>query len=109
MIYNPNRHLTNGVLVTTPINTKSTPGPTCTLHKKPLTHPLRLMTINLFDQFISPHILGIPLITAALLTPSVLIKTCPRLTSNRTAAVQAWVVTVLIKQLFTPLSKPGHT
>nr|BCO16586.1 ATPase subunit 6 [Crossobamon orientalis] len=67
------------------------------------------MNLNLFDQFMSPQIMGIPLIIIALTTPALLIKTPSRLTPNRMAMLQTWFMMTFTKQLMLPLNKPGHT
>nr|YP_009388929.1 ATP synthase F0 subunit 6 [Cyrtopodion scabrum]BAX77915.1 ATPase subunit 6 [Cyrtopodion scabrum] len=67
------------------------------------------MTMNLFNQFMTPHMLGIPLILLALLMPPLLIQPKPRLTPNRTAMLQTWLMMMFTKQLMLPLNKPGHS
>nr|WAB69974.1 ATP synthase F0 subunit 6 [Tepuihyla edelcae] len=67
------------------------------------------MTLNLFSQFASPSLLGIPLIFVALVTPWLLFPTpCPRWLTNRLITIQAWFVKAFTKQIFTPLNTPGH-
>nr|YP_010976661.1 ATP synthase F0 subunit 6 [Tenuidactylus dadunensis]WNX96098.1 ATP synthase F0 subunit 6 [Tenuidactylus dadunensis] len=66
------------------------------------------MTMNLFDQFMSPQMLGIPLIIIALAAPTMLIYTKPRLVPNRTTMIQTWLMLTFTKQLMLPLNKPGH-
>nr|AVY52253.1 ATP synthase F0 subunit 6 [Cyrtodactylus peguensis]BBD20465.1 ATP synthase F0 subunit 6 [Cyrtodactylus peguensis] len=67
------------------------------------------MTMNLFDQFASPQVLTVPLIIIALVMPVALAYARPRLTMNRTAALQTWLMAMFTKQLMLPLNKPGHT
>nr|BCO16430.1 ATP synthase F0 subunit 6 [Cyrtodactylus louisiadensis] len=67
------------------------------------------MTMNLFEQFSSPKTLGVPLMTIALCMPIVLTYLRPRLSMNRTAAIQTWLMTQFTKHIMTPLNKPGHT
>nr|AGN71464.1 ATP synthase F0 subunit 6 [Pleurodema thaul] len=67
------------------------------------------MTLNLFSQFASPSLLGIPLIIVALLAPWLLLPTpCNRWVSNRIVTIQTWFVKTFAKQIFLPLNTPGH-
>uniref|UniRef100_F2YDV7 ATP synthase subunit a n=1 Tax=Subdoluseps bowringii TaxID=2571094 RepID=F2YDV7_9SAUR len=67
------------------------------------------MNLNFFDQFLSPQILGIPLILLAITLPSTLIFTkTARLIPNRLMATQSWFMFSFSKQLLMPLNKPGH-
>nr|AGN71146.1 ATP synthase F0 subunit 6 [Dendrobates auratus]ASV48048.1 ATP synthase F0 subunit 6 [Dendrobates auratus] len=67
------------------------------------------MTMNLFSQFASPTLLGIPLILIALLFPWLLFLTpSNRWLSNRLLSSQAWFTKTFSKQIFTPINPPGH-
>nr|AGN71235.1 ATP synthase F0 subunit 6 [Hyalinobatrachium fleischmanni] len=67
------------------------------------------MTLNLFSQFASPTLLGIPLILIAMLSPWLLFPTpCKRWLSNRLITIQSWFVKTFTKQIFSPLNTPGH-
>nr|AGN71477.1 ATP synthase F0 subunit 6 [Pristimantis thymelensis] len=67
------------------------------------------MILNLFDQFASPSILGIPLIALALFIPWMLFpSSCNRWLTNRYQAALLWFVNVFPKQIFTPLNDPAH-
>nr|YP_008144555.1 ATP synthase F0 subunit 6 [Oreoglanis macropterus]AFH37647.1 ATP synthase F0 subunit 6 [Oreoglanis macropterus] len=67
------------------------------------------MTLNLFDQFMSPTYLGIPLITIALTLPSILILTpTGRHQNNRLMSLQNWFIKTFTQQLLTPLNQGGH-
>nr|ASV48074.1 ATP synthase F0 subunit 6 [Dendrobates leucomelas] len=67
------------------------------------------MTLNLFNQFASPALLGIPLILIALLFPWLLFVTpSNRWLSNRLLSSQAWFTKTFSKQIFTPINSPGH-
>nr|YP_009758740.1 ATP synthase F0 subunit 6 [Anaxyrus americanus]QIN90655.1 ATP synthase F0 subunit 6 [Anaxyrus americanus] len=67
------------------------------------------MTMNLFSQFASPTLLGIPLILVAFLVPWLLFPTpCNRWTTNRLVTIQAWFVKTFTKQILLPLNTPGH-
>nr|ADI79580.1 ATP synthase F0 subunit 6 [Gekko gecko] len=68
------------------------------------------MTMNLFDQFLSPKVLGIPLSTIALIFPLLLFKLChsQRLIPNRTSTLQTWLLMKFTKHLMSPINKSGH-
>lgn len=67
------------------------------------------MALNLFDQFISPTYLGIPLITIALTLPWILVPTpTNRYQANRLVSLQNWFIKTFIYQLLIPLNKGGH-
>nr|UXG56743.1 ATP synthase F0 subunit 6 [Creteuchiloglanis kamengensis] len=67
------------------------------------------MTPNLFDQFMSPTYLGIPLIAIALTLPSILILTpTNRYQNNRLMSLQSWFIKTFTQQLLTPLNQGGH-
>nr|YP_009992305.1 ATP synthase F0 subunit 6 [Gekko subpalmatus]QNN90178.1 ATP synthase F0 subunit 6 [Gekko subpalmatus] len=67
------------------------------------------MTMNLFDQFSSPHVLGIPLIIIAMIMPTVIFFSPTRPITNRTITLQNWLTLKFTKQLMSPINKPGHT
>nr|YP_009251056.1 ATP synthase F0 subunit 6 [Microhyla butleri]AMZ00072.1 ATP synthase F0 subunit 6 [Microhyla butleri] len=67
------------------------------------------MILNLFSQFSSPTLLGIPLILIAMMVPWLLFPTpSDRWLPNRLIAVQSWFVKTFAKQIFLPLNTPGH-
>nr|AVP25714.1 ATP synthase subunit 6 [Scaphiophryne marmorata] len=67
------------------------------------------MILNLFSQFSSPSLLGVPLILIAMLVPWLLFPTpSDRWLPNRLIATQSWFVKTFTKQIFTPLNNPGH-
>nr|BAP90261.1 ATPase subunit 6 [Tropiocolotes tripolitanus] len=67
------------------------------------------MTMNLFDQFMAPCTLGLPLTMVALLTPTILIFPTPRFITSRTTTLQTTFLALFTKQLMLPLNKGGHT
>ncbi|YP_009170520.1 ATP synthase F0 subunit 6 (mitochondrion) [Gekko japonicus] len=67
------------------------------------------MTMNLFDQFSSPQMLGMPLIIIAMAMPTMIFFPPMRLITNRTSAMQNWLMLKFTKQLMSPLNKPGHS
>nr|AST23582.1 ATP synthase subunit 6 [Gobiosoma ginsburgi] len=67
------------------------------------------MTLNLFDQFISPVCLGIPLIVLALLLPWLLFPSpSSRWLNNRLVTLQGWFLNRFTSQVFTPINQAGH-
>lgn len=67
------------------------------------------MTPNLFDQFISPTYLGIPLIAVALTIPWIIVpSTTNRYLTNRLVSLQSWFIKTFTQQLMTPLNIGGH-
>uniref|UniRef100_F2YEM9 ATP synthase subunit a n=1 Tax=Brachymeles schadenbergi TaxID=979830 RepID=F2YEM9_9SAUR len=67
------------------------------------------MNLNFFDQFLSPQMMGIPLIMLAMILPAMLILTTTnRLAPNRLTTLQAWFILSFSKQLMMPLNKHGH-
>nr|AJW69434.1 ATP synthase subunit 6 [Tenualosa ilisha] len=67
------------------------------------------MTLSLFDQFLSPTLLGVPLIALAVALPWVLLPTVtPRWQNSRLLVLQEWFINRFTYQLLTPLSLGGH-
>nr|ADW93263.1 ATPase 6 [Brachymeles miriamae] len=67
------------------------------------------MNLNFFDQFMSPQMLGIPLIILAMVLPTTMVlTTTSRLITNRLTTIQLWLITNFTKQLMLPLNKQGH-
>nr|YP_010257267.1 ATP synthase F0 subunit 6 [Pterygoplichthys pardalis]AMD83848.1 ATPase subunit 6 [Pterygoplichthys pardalis]QVM19177.1 ATP synthase F0 subunit 6 [Pterygoplichthys pardalis] len=67
------------------------------------------MALNLFDQFMSPTFLGIPLIAIALTLPWILVPSpSKRWQDNRLITLQNWFVKSFTNQLLTPLNPGGH-
>nr|BBH36933.1 ATPase subunit 6 [Callogobius tanegasimae]BBH36946.1 ATPase subunit 6 [Callogobius tanegasimae] len=67
------------------------------------------MNLSFFDQFMSPTLMGIPLIALALLTPWLLFPIpTPRWLSNRLLALQNWFISQFTSQLFSPINVGGH-
>nr|YP_008144568.1 ATP synthase F0 subunit 6 [Glyptothorax trilineatus]YP_009711043.1 ATP synthase F0 subunit 6 [Glyptothorax annandalei]AFH37660.1 ATP synthase F0 subunit 6 [Glyptothorax trilineatus]QGI24256.1 ATP synthase F0 subunit 6 [Glyptothorax annandalei] len=67
------------------------------------------MALNLFDQFMSPTHLGIPLIAIALTLPWILIPTpTNRYQNNRLISLQSWFIKSFTHQLLMPLNQGGH-
>nr|ATU86828.1 ATPase subunit 6 [Lonchura grandis] len=67
------------------------------------------MNLNLFDQFSSPSLLGIPLILISMTFPALLLPSMDnRWITNRLSTLQLWFTNLITKQLMTPLNKKGH-
>nr|BBD49773.1 ATPase subunit 6 [Tactostoma macropus] len=67
------------------------------------------MTLSFFDQFLSPSLLGIPLIALALLLPWTLFPTpSARWLNNRLLSLQGQFMSRFTQQLLLPLSPGGH-
>lgn len=67
------------------------------------------MTLSFFDQFISPTLLGIPLIALALTLPWILLpQPSSRWINNRLLTLQSWFIRQFTQQIFLPVNIPGH-
>lgn len=67
------------------------------------------MILSFFDQFVSPTLLGVPLIALALSLPWILFpKPIPRWLNNRLITLQGWFINRFTQQIFQPLSLQGH-
>nr|ABA39060.1 ATP synthase F0 subunit 6 [Buteogallus schistaceus]ADA58086.1 ATP synthase F0 subunit 6 [Buteogallus schistaceus] len=67
------------------------------------------MNLSFFDQFTSPHLLGIPLILISMLFPTLLLPSpTNRWITNRLSTLQLWLTHLITKQLMLPLNKGGH-
>nr|BAI77240.1 ATPase subunit 6 [Lasiognathus sp. NMMBP 9030] len=67
------------------------------------------MAVNFFDQFMSPYLLGIPLMALALSLPLLFFPTpSSRWLNNRLLTLQNWFINRFTQQLLLPLSLNGH-
>nr|AAQ01440.1 ATPase subunit 6 [Myiarchus stolidus]AAQ01444.1 ATPase subunit 6 [Myiarchus sagrae] len=67
------------------------------------------MNLSFFDQFMSPSLLGIPLVLISLLFPTLLFPSPNnRWITNRISTLQLWFFHLITKQLMIPLNKKGH-
>nr|YP_009353561.1 ATP synthase F0 subunit 6 [Ichthyomyzon gagei]AQX92049.1 ATP synthase F0 subunit 6 [Ichthyomyzon gagei] len=67
------------------------------------------MTLDIFDQFISPTMLGLPLAWLAMLVPSLmLISQTPKFIKSRYHTLLSPVLTIITKQLFISMNPQGH-
>nr|YP_007375001.1 ATPase subunits 6 [Neoscopelus macrolepidotus]BAM74816.1 ATPase subunits 6 [Neoscopelus macrolepidotus] len=67
------------------------------------------MALNFFDQFMSPTLIGIPLIALALTLPWILYPTpSARWLNNRVLTLQSWFLNRFTQQLLLPINLGGH-
>nr|YP_009262177.1 ATP synthase F0 subunit 6 [Notoraja tobitukai]ANI86711.1 ATP synthase F0 subunit 6 [Notoraja tobitukai] len=67
------------------------------------------MILNFFDQFISPSLMGMPLIVLAIIMPAMLFQTpSNRWLNNRLITLQTWFINRFTYQLMQPLNIGGH-
>nr|AER10846.1 ATPase subunit 6 [Melanotaenia ogilbyi] len=67
------------------------------------------MTLGLFDQFLSPVFLGVPLIAIALSLPWVLYpQPTSRWVNNRLLTLQGYFINLFTQQIFQPINPKGH-
>nr|YP_002317290.1 ATP synthase F0 subunit 6 [Anguilla luzonensis]ACF71020.1 ATP synthase F0 subunit 6 [Anguilla luzonensis]BAG84149.1 ATPase subunits 6 [Anguilla luzonensis] len=67
------------------------------------------MMLSFFDQFMSPTLMGISLITLALALPWILFPTpTSRWLNNRILTLQGWFINRFTQQLLLPLNLGGH-
>nr|YP_009020435.1 ATP synthase F0 subunit 6 [Pastinachus ater]CDN85524.1 ATP synthase F0 subunit 6 [Pastinachus ater] len=67
------------------------------------------MSLNFFDQFLSPSLLGIPLIALAIMTPWLIFPApSKRWLNNRLLTLQSWSINRFTCQLMQPLNVGGH-
>nr|QLI52360.1 ATP synthase F0 subunit 6 [Leucoraja fullonica] len=67
------------------------------------------MILNFFDQFLSPSLMGMPLIALAIVMPAVIFQTpSNRWLNNRLITLQTWFINRFTHQLLQPLNLGGH-
>nr|QKV48659.1 ATP synthase F0 subunit 6 [Naemorhedus evansi] len=67
------------------------------------------MNENLFTSFVTPVMLGLPLVTFIVLFPSLLFPTSNRLINNRLISLQQWVLQLVSKQMMSIHNIKGQT
>nr|ACV95887.1 ATP synthase subunit 6 [Macrodon ancylodon] len=68
------------------------------------------MAVSLFDQFMSPTYMGIPLLTLALTLPWLLFPSpSARWLNNRLLTAQGWFINRFTQQILLPLNLRGHS
>nr|YP_009905842.1 ATP synthase F0 subunit 6 [Somniosus microcephalus]QLI52398.1 ATP synthase F0 subunit 6 [Somniosus microcephalus] len=67
------------------------------------------MNLSFFDQFLSPSLLGIPLIALAIMIPWLIFPTpTNRWLNNRLTTLQSWFINRFTYQLMQPMNLGGH-
>nr|QCS26527.1 ATP synthase F0 subunit 6 [Pachyhynobius shangchengensis] len=67
------------------------------------------MNLSFFDQFLSPSMMGIPLVMMAMLLPWLLLPTpTNKWLNNRLSTLQIWFSQAFAKQLMSPININGH-
>lgn len=67
------------------------------------------MNENLFASFITPTIIGLPIVILIIFLPSLLLKSSNRISTNRLIIFQQWVVKLIVKQIILIHSPKGRT
>lgn len=67
------------------------------------------MNENLFASFITPTIIGLPIVVLIVIFPSILFPSKTRLINNRLVAIQQWLIRLTTKQIMIIHSKKGQT
>lgn len=72
--------------------------------------PLRIkMNENLFSSFITPSVIGLPIVVTIIIFPSILFPSSERLISNRLHSFQHWLIKLIIKQIILIHTPKGRT
>nr|YP_009687832.1 ATP synthase F0 subunit 6 [Miniopterus fuliginosus]QDX17067.1 ATP synthase F0 subunit 6 [Miniopterus fuliginosus] len=67
------------------------------------------MNENLFASFITPTLMGLPIVVLIIMFPSILFPTTTRLINNRLVAIQQWLIHLTSKQMMSIHNKKGQT
>nr|YP_003331060.1 ATP synthase F0 subunit 6 [Vicugna vicugna]ABY71257.1 ATP synthase subunit 6 [Vicugna vicugna]ACJ45793.1 ATP synthase subunit 6 [Vicugna vicugna] len=67
------------------------------------------MNENLFASFITPTMMGLPIVTLVVMFPSMLFPTPARLINNRLISFQHWLIRLTSKQMMTIHNHKGQT
>nr|QXJ42660.1 ATP synthase F0 subunit 6 [Tylonycteris fulvida] len=67
------------------------------------------MNENLFASFITPTLMGLPIVLIIIMFPSILYPSTTRLISNRVIALQKWLIHLTTKQMMNIHNKTGQT
>lgn len=67
------------------------------------------MNENLFAPFLTPTLIGLPIITLIIIFPTILFPSSNRLTTNRLITIQRWFVLIASKQIIMIHNKKGQT
>nr|YP_008379013.1 ATP synthase subunit 6 [Hapalemur griseus]AGM47507.1 ATP synthase subunit 6 [Hapalemur griseus] len=67
------------------------------------------MNENLFASFITPTIVGIPIVILIIMAPSIIFPSPSRLINNRLTSLQQWLIQLILKQLMSMHNPKGQT
>nr|YP_009520005.1 ATP synthase F0 subunit 6 [Proechimys gardneri]ATB18162.1 ATP synthase F0 subunit 6 [Proechimys gardneri] len=67
------------------------------------------MNENLFASFMTPNLLGIPIVMFIIMFPTIMFPSPNRLINNRTITVQQWLIKLILKQMMMIHSTKGQT
>lgn len=67
------------------------------------------MNENLFASFITPTIIGLPIVILIIIFPTILFPSTTRLINNRIIAIQQWLIHLTSKQIMAIHNKKGQT
>nr|YP_009442617.1 ATP synthase F0 subunit 6 [Myotis ruber]ATO90395.1 ATPase subunit 6 [Myotis ruber] len=67
------------------------------------------MNENLFASFITPTMMGLPIVVLIIMFPSMLFPSTTRLINNRLVSIQQWLIRMTAKQMMTIHNKKGQT
>lgn len=67
------------------------------------------MNENLFASFITPTIIGLPIVVLIVLFPNILFPSPNRLINNRLVSFQQWLIQLVLKQIMAMHNQKGRT
>nr|YP_010031623.1 ATP synthase F0 subunit 6 [Chodsigoa parva]QOV03042.1 ATP synthase F0 subunit 6 [Chodsigoa parva] len=67
------------------------------------------MNENLFSSFITPTMMGLPIVVLIILFPTIMFPTPNRLINNRMIALQQWLIQLISKQMMAIHNQKGQT
>nr|YP_010880980.1 ATP synthase F0 subunit 6 [Tamiops mcclellandii]WIA65272.1 ATP synthase F0 subunit 6 [Tamiops mcclellandii] len=67
------------------------------------------MNENLFASFITPTMMGLPIVILIIMFPNILFPTPNRLINNRLISIQQWLIQLVLKQMMTMHNSKGRT
>nr|QJH86939.1 ATP synthase F0 subunit 6 [Martes americana caurina]QJH87043.1 ATP synthase F0 subunit 6 [Martes americana caurina]QJH87056.1 ATP synthase F0 subunit 6 [Martes americana caurina]QJH87186.1 ATP synthase F0 subunit 6 [Martes americana caurina]QJH87199.1 ATP synthase F0 subunit 6 [Martes americana caurina] len=67
------------------------------------------MNENLFSSFITPTMMGLPIVIAITMSPSIMFPSPNRLINNRLISIQQWLVHLTSKQMLSIHNQKGQT
>nr|WIA65220.1 ATP synthase F0 subunit 6 [Tamiops mcclellandii barbei]WIA65233.1 ATP synthase F0 subunit 6 [Tamiops mcclellandii barbei] len=67
------------------------------------------MNENLFASFITPTMMGLPIVILIIMFPNILFPTPNRLINNRLISIQQWLIQLVLKQMMAMHNSKGRT